>query len=271
MAHGVPVPVPARFDDGFAVRAEEIAKRITPKTRAIMLNFPTNPTGGTLLGEELEKVAKLAVEHDLLVLTDEIYSELVYDDVRHESIITQPGMRERTIYLHGFSKAYAMTGYRLGYACAPEPLIAAMMKIHQYSMLCASIISQEAACEALENGEAEIEKMRRSYEQRRNLIVKRFREIGCECHSPRGSFYVFPKISSLGLDISSKDFALGLLEEHNVAMVPGSAFGESGEGFLRACFATNPDQIKTALNRLEEYVTELRKSVKRRESARESA
>ena len=255
MAHGVPVPVPTRESEAFALTAQEIEKRITPKSKALVLNFPTNPTGGCLERDELERIAHLACQHDLLVITDEIYSELVYDGHQHISIATFPGMRERTIFLHGFSKAYAMTGYRLGYACAPAPLTEAMMKIHQYSMLCASILAQEAAFEALENGAAEVERMRKSYEMRRNFIVSKFNEIGLPCLKPKGSFYVFPKVRSVGL--SSKDFALGLLQEKKVAVVPGSAFGASGEGFIRCCYATSIEQIKEAMGRIEAYCQEL--------------
>jgi aminotransferase len=231
MAHGVPVVVPTRKRDGFALKAEELAKAITPRSRVLMLNFPTNPTGAVSSREDLEAIAKLCIEHDLIVLTDEIYSELRYDEEPHVCIAALPGMRERTVLLHGFSKAFAMTGFRLGYACAPQPLIEAMMKIHQYAMLCAPITSQAAALEALENGAAAVEEMRASYHQRRDFMVERLNQMGFDCHRPGGAFYVFPDIRAFGL--SSMEFAMKLLEQENVAAVPGNAFGASGEGFLR--------------------------------------
>ena len=231
LAYGVPVDVATKKEDGFALKAEMLEAAITPKTRVLMLNFPTNPTGAVMPTDELEKIAALCIKHDLIVLSDEIYCELRYDDDKHVSIASLPGMKERTILLHGFSKAFAMTGFRLGYACAPEPLIEAMMKIHQYAMLCAPITSQAAALEALENGEAAMLKMRESYHQRRDFLVGRLNEIGLECHSPGGAFYVFPDISKTGL--TSQEFAMKLLESEDVAAVPGDAFGEAGQGFLR--------------------------------------
>jgi aminotransferase len=204
---------------------------------------------------ELLKVAEIALRHNLLVITDEIYSELTFEGA-HVSIASLPGMRERTIFLHGFSKAYAMTGFRIGYACGPAELIEAMMKIHQYSMLCASIISQEAAVEALRHGEADTAEMREQYRARRNFIVKAYNDMGLPCHLPRGSFYAFPCIRSTGL--SSKEFALRLLQEESVACVPGSAFGPSGEGYLRCCFATALDQIQVATERTATFLKRLR-------------
>ena len=251
MAYGVGVPVSCSADDNFAVRAENIAKAITPKTKAIVLNFPTNPTGGTMTRPELEKIAALAVKHNLLVITDEIYSELTFEG-EHTSITSLPGMAERTIFLHGFSKAYAMTGFRIGYACGPPALVDAMMKIHQYSMLCASIIGQEAAIEAIMNGWEDMLKMRDEYRLRRNYIVKAFNDMGLSCHSPRGSFYAFPSVAGTGL--SSQEFAVQLLKEHNVACVPGDAFGSSGEGFLRCCFATSFDEIQLATEKMASFV-----------------
>jgi aminotransferase len=252
MAYGQAVPVQTRKRDGFALTADALAAAITPKSRVLMLNFPTNPTGATLNNGQLEGIAKLCVEHDLIVLTDEIYCELRYDGEQHVSIASLPGMRERTVLLHGFSKAFAMTGFRLGYACAPQPIIEAMMKVHQYSMLCAPITSQAAALEALENGEDAVRMMRDSYRQRRDFVVRRLNESGIECHSPGGAFYVFPDIRKFGL--SSRDFALRLLEQESVAAVPGDAFGESGEGFLRCCYATAFEDLKTAMNRIERFV-----------------
>jgi aminotransferase len=219
------------------------------------LNFPTNPTGGTMTREELEKIAEIARRRDLLVLTDEIYAELTFEG-EHVSIASLPGMKARTIFLHGFSKAYAMTGFRIGYACGPGELIEAMMRIHQYSMLCASIISQEAALEALERGQADTVEMREQYRVRRNFIVNAFNDMGLPCLLPRGSFYAFPNIRATGLD--SKQFALQLLESEKVACVPGSAFGPSGEGFVRCCFATALDRIEEAAERLARFVARRR-------------
>jgi aminotransferase len=252
MAHGVAVPVVTTKEDGFSLKPENVAAAITPRSRVIMLNFPTNPTGACASREDLEGIAKLAVAHDLIVMTDEIYSELRYGGDEHVCIASFPGMKERTILLHGFSKAFAMTGFRLGYACAPQPIIEAMMKIHQYAMLCAPIMSQNAAIEALENGGPAMREMRGSYHQRRDFLVRRLNEIGLDCHTPGGAFYVFPDIRSTGL--SSRDFAFGLLEKENVACVPGSAFGGSGEGFLRCCYATAFDDIRTATERIERFV-----------------
>jgi aminotransferase len=255
MAYGVPVAIEVRAEDGFALMADDVARVITPKTKALLLNFPTNPTGGVQPRAELEKIAKLAVEHDLLVITDEIYSELTYEGHEHVCIAALPGMRERTILLHGFSKAFAMTGFRLGYACAPAPLREAMMKIHQYCMLCAPITSQAAAVEALEGGRPAMEMMKRSYFQRRNMVVKGFNEVGLPCHLPGGAFYVFPDIRPTGK--SSYEFAMGLLEAKGVAVVPGTAFGRAGEGFVRACYAAKESQLERALELIGEYVGEL--------------
>jgi aminotransferase len=256
MAHGVPVAVSCSAANGFAVTAEAIEKAITPRSKALVLNFPTNPTGGTMTRPELEKIAALVQRHNLLVITDEIYSELTFEG-EHVSIASLPGMIERTIFLHGFSKAYAMTGFRIGYACGPVELIEAMMRIHQYSMLCASIISQEAALEAIEHGEPDTMEMREQYRLRRNFIVHALNEIGLTCQLPRGSFYAFPCIQSTGL--SSKDFAVRLLQEEKVACVPGGAFGPGGEGYLRCCFATSLEKIQEAMGRMERFVKRVRK------------
>ncbi|MDG0994544.1 MAG: aminotransferase class I/II-fold pyridoxal phosphate-dependent enzyme [Akkermansiaceae bacterium] len=255
LAYGVPVEVPTKKEDNFALRADMLEAAITPQTRVLMLNFPTNPTGAVMPVDELEKIAQLCVKNDLIVLSDEIYCELCYGEDEHVSIATMPGMRERTILLHGFSKAFAMTGFRLGYACAPAPLIEAMMKIHQYAMLCAPMTSQAAALEALENGEAAMLEMRESYHQRRDFVVGRLNDIGIECHSPGGAFYVFPDIRKFGL--SSQEFAMRLLEAEDVAAVPGDAFGQAGEGFLRCCYATSLDELKTAMDRIERFVATL--------------
>jgi aminotransferase len=256
LAHGVPVPVSCRSEDAFAVRAEAIERVLTPKSKALVLNFPTNPTGGTMTRAELQKIADIVVRHNLLVITDEIYSELTFEG-EHVSIASLPGMVERSVFLHGFSKAYAMTGFRIGYACGPTEIIEAMMKIHQYSMLCASIISQEAAIEAIEHGGPDTVEMREQYRVRRNFIVNAFNQIGLKCHLPRGSFYAFPDVSSTGLP--SKEFAMRLLQEEKVACVPGSAFGPGGEGFLRCCFATSLEQIEAACERIGRFVARLRK------------
>ncbi|MCI0743809.1 MAG: aminotransferase class I/II-fold pyridoxal phosphate-dependent enzyme [Verrucomicrobia subdivision 3 bacterium] len=254
MAHGVPVPVACHASNGFAVEAEAIERAITPRSKVLVLNFPTNPTGGTLTRADLEKIAAVVRRHNLLVITDEIYAELTFEG-DHVSIASLPGMIERTIFLHGFSKAYAMTGFRIGYACGPVELIEAMMRIHQYSMLCASIISQEAAIEAIEHGEADTVEMREQYRLRRNYIVSAFNDMGLKCHLPRGSFYAFPSIQETGL--ASKDFALRLLQEEKVACVPGSAFGPSGEGYLRCCFATALDRIQEAMERISRFIGRL--------------
>lgn len=257
LTHGVAVPVECKAENGFAVTAEAIEAVVTPRSKVLMLNFPTNPTGGTMTRTELLKIAEVVLRHNLLVITDEIYSELTFEG-QHVSIASLPGMRERTIFLHGFSKAYAMTGFRIGYACGPVELIEAMMKIHQYSMLCASIISQEAAIEALNFGEPDTIEMREQYKTRRNYIVAALNDMGLPCHLPRGSFYAFPCIKSTGL--TSKEFATRLVQEEKVAAVPGSAFGTSGEGYLRCCFATALDQIEVACERMERFVKRVRKS-----------
>ena len=256
MAGGVPRAVTTRADEGFILHAAELEKAITPRSRVLMLNFPTNPTGAAMDPEELEKIAAVCIKHNLVVLTDEIYSELTYEGRPHHSIATIPGMRERTVLLHGLSKAFAMTGWRIGFACAPSELIEAMMKIHQYSILCAPIMGQDAAIEALDRGEQSVSGMRREYEMRRNFIVSSLREMGLECPSPRGAFYVFPKITSTGL--SSRDFSLRLLHEKKVAVVPGPAFGSGGEGHVRCSFATALDQIKIAMVRMAEFCRELK-------------
>ncbi|MFZ0615458.1 MAG: aminotransferase class I/II-fold pyridoxal phosphate-dependent enzyme [Chthoniobacterales bacterium] len=252
LAGGVPVPVATRGEDEFSLRAADLEKAVTKKTRVLMLNFPTNPTGAVMLLEELKKIAAFAAKHDLVVLTDEIYSELTYDELPHHSIAALPGMKERTVFLHGFSKAFAMTGWRIGYACGPADIIEAMMKIHQYSMLCAPIMAQEAAVEALERGTRSMERMREEYRLRRNFIVSSLNEAGIPCHLPKGAFYVFPDIRGTGL--TSRDFSLKLLETKNVAVVPGTAFGTCGEGYVRCSYATAMDQIKIAVERITDFV-----------------
>jgi aminotransferase len=253
-AHGVPVPVTTRRENGFRLTRDMLEEKVTSRSKALILNFPTNPTGATLTRQDVEGIAAFAVAHDLLVITDEIYSELTYEG-KHVSVASMPGMKERTIFLHGFSKGWAMTGFRLGYACAPVELSEAMMKIHQYIMMCAPILSQKAAVEALKS-DADTQEMRRSYEHRRNFICAGLNEAGIPCHVPKGAFYVFPYIGDFGL--TSKDFALRLLDEENVACVPGSAFGACGEGFLRCCYATDIEEIKEAVTRMARFVARVR-------------
>lgn len=259
LVHGVGIAVPTYAKDNFALTAEALRAAWQPGAKILMLNLPCNPTGGTCSLEQLQKIADFCREKDLLVLSDEIYSELTFEGT-HTSIASLPGMAERTIFLHGFSKAFAMTGWRIGYACGPAVLIDAMMKVHQYSMMCASIIAQEGALEALKNGWDSVLKMREQYHRRRDLIVRRFNEIGLTCHLPRGSFYAFPNVTASGM--TEKEFAVGLLQEQKVAVVPGVAFGEGGTGHVRACFATAYDQIIEACDRVERFVSSADKSRK---------
>ena len=254
MAFGVPVPVSTRAENGFALDPDDLEKAVTPKTKAILLNFPCNPTGASLNMEQLEAIAKIAEKHDLIVLADMIYAELSYDEKLLPAISSLPGMKERTIFLHGFSKAFSMTGFRIGYACGPSDIIDTMMKIHQYTMLCAPITAQKAAEEALKSARPDMEYMRREYMTRRNVIVKSFNDAGLPCLEPRGAFYVFPDIRPTGL--SSMEFATRLLQEKHVAVVPGTAFGECGEGYVRACYATSMEGIKEAMSRIKAFVSE---------------
>jgi aminotransferase len=251
LAHAQPIRVGTSAEDQFSIDPDRVADAWEPGCKVLLLNFPTNPTGGVTDKVKLEKLARFAVEKDLLIISDEIYSELTFEG-NHTSIASLPGMRERTIFLHGFSKAYAMTGFRIGYACGPEPLIEAMMKIHQYSMLCAPILSQEAALEALKNGQPALARMKEAYQDRRDLIVERFNSIGLDCHLPKGSFYAFPSIQSVGLE--SIDFCKGLLQKQEVAVVPGTAFGPSGAGFVRASFSTSYERIIEACDRIRKFV-----------------
>jgi aminotransferase len=251
LSHGVAVPVDTRAADGFALNVEDIARVWHPGCKVLMMNLPCNPTGGVCDRERLEKIARFAVEKDLIVLSDEIYSELVYDGV-HTSITVFPGMKERTIFLHGFSKAFAMTGFRIGYACGPAELVEAMMKVHQYSMLCAPILAQEAAIEALLRGSDAMKAMREQYHRRRDLVVRRFNAAGLKCHLPGGAFYAFPDVSTTGL--SERDFAYGLLAAEKVAVVPGTAFGAGGAGFVRASFATGYESLIEACDRVDRFV-----------------
>jgi aminotransferase len=251
LAGGVPVPVGSDAGSGFHVSVEALERAVTPRTRAILLNFPNNPTGASLRRADLERIAALAERHDLVVLSDEIYADLTYDGA-HVSFASLPGMQRRTVLLNGFSKAFAMTGWRIAYAAGPAELIAGMTKIHQYTMLAAPITSQKAALEACRSGEPEMERMVREYDERRRLAVKGLNEIGLDCLTPEGAFYVFPSIRSTGL--SSEEFAEALLKEERVAVVPGTAFGEGGEGHVRCSYASSLEQIREALVRMERFV-----------------
>ncbi len=262
MAKGVPVGIQTKIEDEFELTPEALEAVITPKSKILILNFPTNPTGAVLSKESLEGIAKLAIKHDLIVFTDEIYRELYYSEEQADgsiepllSIASLEDMKERTIFLHGFSKAFAMTGFRLGFACAPAPITDAMMKIHQYSMLCAPIMSQRAAIEALKGGRKLIAPMKQRYSSRRNFMVQAFHDMGLECVLPEGAFYAFPKVSSTGL--TGKEFALKFLEEYRVAVVPGEAFGEAGQDYIRCCYAESMDVIKEALDRMKQFVEKL--------------
>jgi len=253
-AHGKPVPVETRVEDGFRLTVEALEAKVTPRTRVLMLNFPTNPTGAILTRQDVEEIAAFAIRHNLVVITDEIYAELIYEGER-VSIAAVPGMQNRTIFLHGFSKAWAMTGFRIGFSCAPRPLTEAMMKLHQYTMLCAPILAQKAALEALQHGDEAVARMRATYQQRRNLMVAGLRAAGLQCHMPQGAFYAFPSVADFGL--SSHAFAMRFLEEENVACVPGTAFGASGEGFIRCAYATATPQIEEAMRRLQAFTRRL--------------
>jgi aminotransferase len=253
-ANGVPVAVETSAENGFRLTREMLEARVTSKTKLLMLNFPNNPTGAIMSREDLEDIAAFARERDLIVIADDIYAELTYDSP-HTSIVSLPGLRDRSILLHGFSKAWAMTGFRLGYACGPAELIEAMMKIHQYTMLCASSLSQKAALEALARPDSDVGEMVDEYRRRRNFISAAFKEMGIECHHPLGAFYAFPSIARFGM--ASKDFALTLLREEKVAVVPGTAFGQCGEGFVRCAYATSMDNLKIAMERIGRFTSRL--------------
>jgi len=250
-AGGVPVTVPGRPEDGFRVRAEAIEAAITPRTRAILLNYPNNPVGSTISRDELLKIAALAERHDLVVLSDEIYSKLSYGEP-HTCFASLPGAEGRTILLSGFSKSHAMTGWRVGFAAGPADAVGAMTKIHQYTMLCAPITAQMAALEALKNGEPEVEEMVAQYDERRRLIVAGLRSLGLDCFEPEGAFYAFPSIRATGL--TSAEFAEALLQEERVAVVPGTAFGECGEGFVRCAYAASTESLTEAVRRIGRFV-----------------
>ncbi len=254
LAYGKAVAIPTHFDNGFAIDIDQLQKTITHKTKAIMLNYPANPTGASIDKQTLEAIASLAIHHNLIVIADEIYDEITYNG-NHFSIISIPGMPERTIYLNGFSKAYAMTGWRLGYACGSESIISAMNKIHQYTALCAPSIAQYAAIEAITHGQRDVATMRSHYVKRRNFISSRLQEIGLPCYPPRGAFYVFPSIAKTGL--SSREFAVRLLKSHKVAVVPGTAFGSWYDNHIRCSYATSIEQLKEAIDRIEDFVNRL--------------
>ena len=258
LVHAVGVPVATHAGDLFSLDAPALAAAWQPGCKLLLLNLPCNPTGGVCSREQLERIARFAIEKDLIVVSDEIYSELVFEGT-HTSIASLPGMRERTVLLHGFSKAFAMTGFRLGYACGPAPLIEAMMKVHQYTMLCAPSISQEGALAALRLGDDATKFMRDRYRERRDLFVRRINAAGLKCHSPRGSFYAFPSVVSTGLD--EGEFARRLLTEYKVAVVPGTAFGDAGQGHVRACFTASEEKLTAACDRIERLLTTLRTAV----------
>lgn len=255
LAGAKPVIIDLKPENEFRLTAEELENSITDKTKILVLPFPNNPTGSIMEREDLEKIAKVIIEKDIFVMSDEIYSELTYKD-KHVSIVSIPGMKERTLLINGFSKAYAMTGWRLGYACGPKELIKQMTKIHQYAIMCAPTTSQYAAIEALKNGDNDVKEMRTAYNQRRRFLINAFREMGLECFEPYGAFYVFPCIKEFGM--TSEEFATRFLREEKVATVPGTAFGDSGEGFLRISYAYSLETLKIAMERLKNFVTRLR-------------
>lgn len=252
LAGGVPVPVVTKAEDNFKLTADELKSVITPKTKLLILPFPNNPTGGVMEKEDLEELAEVLRGTDILVLADEIYAELTYGDKRHFSIAQIPDMYERTVLISGFSKAFAMTGWRLGYACGHPEIIKLMTKVHQFAIMSAPTTAQFAAIEAMKNGDEDIEMMRNEYDMRRNVMVKGFNDMGLECFEPLGAFYTFPSIQSTGL--SSEEFCERCLREKKVAVVPGNAFGDSGEGFIRCSYAYSIDSINEALNRIEAFV-----------------
>lgn len=255
LANGIPVIINLKEENEFRLTAEELEAAITPKTKLLVLPFPNNPTGAIMERKDLEAIAEVVKKHDLYVLSDEIYAELSYLE-EHVTIASLPGMKERTVLINGFSKAYSMTGWRLGYACAPKIILEQMLKIHQYAIMCAPSTSQYAAVEAVRNGDHDVAAMREEYDGRRRYLMHRFQEMGLQCFEPYGAFYAFPSIQEFG--ITSDEFATRFLKEKKVVVVPGTAFGECGEGFLRISYAYSLDKLKVALDRMEEFVTELR-------------
>jgi len=257
LANGTPVIIELKAENQFRLTAEELEAAITPKTKLLVLPFPNNPTGAIMEKEDLEAVAEVVKKHDLYVISDEIYSELTYkEDTTHVTIASLPGMKERTVLINGFSKAYAMTGWRLGYACGPELIIKQMTKIHQFAIMCAPTTSQYAAVEALKNGDEDVARMREEYNGRRRYLMHRFKEMGLDCFEPFGAFYVFPCIKEFGM--TSDEFATELLNAQKVAVVPGTAFGACGEGFIRISYAYSLDVLRKAMDRIEVFITQLR-------------
>ena len=255
LADGVPVSIELEEKDRFRLTPEKLLEKITPKTKILVLPFPNNPTGAIMEREDLEKIAEIVIEKDLFVISDEIYSELTYAKEDHVTIASLPGMKERTVLINGFSKAFAMTGWRLGYACAPEIILKQMLKIHQYAIMCAPTTSQYAAVEALRNGDEDVKHMRESYDQRRRFLLNAFQEMNLDCFEPQGAFYMFPSIKRFGM--TSEEFATRLLREEKVAVVPGTAFGDCGEGFLRVSYAYSLKSLKEALSRIKRFVDRL--------------
>lgn len=256
LANGTPVPIELEEKDEFRLTPEKLLEKLTPRTKILIMPFPNNPTGAIMEKEDLEKIARIVIEKDLFVISDEIYCELTYKG-KHTTIASLPGMRERTVLINGFSKSYAMTGWRLGYAAAPKEILAQMLKIHQFAIMCAPTTSQYAAISALRNGDSDVEAMRESYNQRRRYLVNALREMGLDCFEPYGAFYVFPSIKKFGM--TSDEFATRLLQEEKVAVVPGTAFGDSGEGFLRLSYAYSLESLKMALDRIRRFVEKLEK------------
>lgn len=256
LANGVPVIIELKEENEFRLTKEELEAAITPKTKLLVLPFPNNPTGAVMEKKDLEAIREVIIEHDLFVISDEIYSELTYLDEKHVTIASLPGMKERTVLINGFSKAYAMTGWRLGYACAPANILSQMLKIHQFAIMCAPTTSQYAAVSALRNGDEDVERMREEYNGRRRYLVHRFKEMGLQCFEPYGAFYIFPSIKEFGM--TSEEFANRFLQEEKVAVVPGTAFGACGEGFLRISYAYSLENLKEALGRLEHFIKRLR-------------
>lgn len=256
LAGGVPVIIELSEENEFRLTAQELEAAITDKTKLLILPFPNNPTGAIMEKKDLEEIAKIVIKNDIYVMSDEIYSELTYKD-KHVSIVEIPGMQERTILINGFSKAYAMTGWRLGYACGPQVIIEQMLKIHQFAIMCAPTTSQYAAVEALKNGDDDVAEMREAYNQRRRYLLYAFKEMGLKCFEPFGAFYVFPCIKEFGM--TSEEFATRFLQEEKVAAVPGTAFGDCGEGYLRISYAYSLENLKIAMGRLADFVERLRK------------
>lgn len=265
LAGGKPVIVELKEENEFRLTAEELEEAITPKSKILIMPFPNNPTGAVMELNDIEAIAKVVKEHDLYVITDEIYSELTYLE-KHVSIASLPGMKERCVLINGFSKAYAMTGWRLGYACAPKEILSQMLKIHQFAIMCAPTTSQYAAVEAMKNGDADVVQMRDQYNERRRYLLHRLKNMGLKCFEPFGAFYIFPSIKEFGM--TSDEFATELLNSKKVAVVPGTAFGKSGEGFVRISYAYSIDDLKTALGRIEEFVNELRRKEKVHDNGR---